>query len=336
MDTPLISIVILNHNGLGDLKECFDSLSNLTYKEIELIFVDNNSQDKSVDFVKENFQCVKIIELFKNYGFAQGNNFGAKAAKGDYIVLLNNDTIVDKNWISEMVKIAQESKKVGIIGSKIYYYDDRKTLNFAGSSCDKYGRTTHTGQFQLDDPLLNIQRKIFYACGASLMISRELYQKINLFDPTYFIYYEDVDVCWRAWISGYDVIYAPNSFIYHKVGRAIKNNRFKQYLAEKNKLRTILKNYEIKTIIRILPGYFLERFSKIYDAIYYKSRISSILFRIYLKAIIWNIIHIKSLIKYRKIIQSNRKRDDKFLFKIMKELLEFEKETRISKSKEKY
>ncbi len=329
MNTPFVSIVILNYNGLKDLKECFDSLLNLTYKNIELIFVDNNSKDKSVDFVKKNYRNVKIIELHKNYGFSQGNNFGAKAAKGDYIVILNNDTIVDKNWISEMVKTAQESKKVGIIGSKIYYYDDQKTINFAGSLCDRYGRTTHIGKFQMDSSLLNIQRKIFYACGASLMISRELYEKITLFDPTYFIYYEDVDVCWRAWIFGYDVVYTPTSFIYHKIGRAIKSNKFKKYLAEKNKLRTILKNYEIKTILKILPGYLLERFTRIYDAIFYKTRTSSIWFRIYLKAIFWNIVHIKSLIKYRKFIQSNRKINDKLLFQIMKELSEFEKKPRI-------
>ena len=332
MNSPLISIIVLNYNGLKDLKECFDSLFNLSYKNIEIIFVDNNSQDKSVDFVERNYKDVKIIELDKNFGFSQGNNFGAKAAKGDYIVLLNNDTIVDKNWISEMVKIAQESKKVGIVGCKIYYYDDRKTLDFAGSACDIYGDTTHIGQLQMDNPLLNIQRKMFYACGASLMISRELYLKIKLFDPTYFIYYEDVDLCWRAWIFGYDVVYVPTSFIYHKIGRVIKSNKFKKYLLEKNKLRTILKNYEKKTIIKILPGYFLKRFSRIYDAIYYKNRTSSLLFRIYSKAIIWNIIHIRSLIKYRKIIQSNRKREDKFIFQLMNELLELKKKTRISES----
>ncbi len=329
MNTPLVSIIILNYNGLSDLKECFDSIFNLTYKNIEILFVDNNSQDNSVDFVKKNYKDVNILKLNRNYGFSQGNNVGAKIANGYYIVLLNNDTIVDKNWISEMVKIAQESRKIGIIGSKIYYYDDRKIINFAGSTCDKYGKTTHVGQIQMDNPLLNIQRKIFYACGASLMISRELYQKINLFDPAYFAYYEDVDVCWRAWIYGYDVVYAPKSFIYHKIGKVINSNKFKKYLAERNKLRTILKNFELKTIIKIMPGYFLDIFSRIYDAIFFKTRTSSLLFRIYLKAIIWNIVHIKSLIKYRKVIQSNRKIDDKFLLKIMKEISEFEQKKRL-------
>lgn len=324
MNEPLVSVVVLNYNGLNDLKECLDSLYNLIYKNIELILVDNNSQDESVEFVKKNYNKVKIIQLDKNYGFAQGNNLGIVHTIGDYIVLLNMDTVVDKNWLSELVKVAEKSKKIVIVGSKIYYYDNKKIIDFAGSSCDRYGKTNPIGIKREDSELLNIQTRAFFVCGASLLFKRELYKKINLFDPTYFAYYDDVDFCWRAWISGYEVIYAPKSFIYHKIGRVIKNMWIISYLTERNKFRTLLKNYEIKSLVKILPGYFIKRLKRIYRSKNNNTNIPrSRLFIIYYKSIFWNIIHIRSLIKNRRIVQANRIRKDQFLFQLMKELQEF-------------
>ena len=223
MIEPLVSIVVVNYNGLKDLKLCFDSLYNLNYKNFELIFVDNNSQDNSVDFIRKNYPIVKIIELKKNYGFARGNNIGVAEASGEYIVLLNNDTVVDKNWLTELVKVAEQSNNIGIIGSKNYYYHDKTEIFYAIGTCDKFGNTGNIGHKKRDNVLFNTQMNCFFVCGAALMIKRELYEKINLFDPNYFAYFEDVDLCWRAIISGYDVVYVPKSFIYHKVGRVIKS-----------------------------------------------------------------------------------------------------------------
>lgn len=118
MSEPLVSVVILNYNGLKDLKACYESLHSLNYKNIELIFVDNNSQDGNVEFIRENFNKVKIIRLTKNYGFAKGNNIGVTKSKCKYILLLNNDTVVDRNWVSELVKVAEQSDRIGIIGRK--------------------------------------------------------------------------------------------------------------------------------------------------------------------------------------------------------------------------
>lgn len=323
MIEPLVSIVILNYNGLRDLKECFDSLYNLNYKNFELIFVDNKSQDNSVDFIRKNYPVVKIIELKKNYGFAKGNNFGAGKANGKYIILLNNDTLVDKNWLIELVKVAEQKSNIGIVGSKNYYYDDRSEIFYAIGTCDRFGNTQNIGRNKRDNLLFNTQIKCFFVCGAALMIKRELYEKINLFDPTYFIYYEDVDLCWRTILSGYDVVYVPKSFIYHKVGRVIKNTDRKRFLLERNKLRTILKNYELKSLVKILPKYFMQRLLIIFKYSFNKKRLSYILLLTYFKAIIWNLIHIRSLIKNRTMIQAIRKKDDKFLFNFMENLQKY-------------
>ncbi len=256
MNEPLVSIIILNYNGIADLKECVDSLYKINYKNFEIILADNNSQDNSVKFIRENYNHVKIIEFKKNFGFAKGNNLAISYAEGEYIVLLNMDTVVDKNWLKELIKVAEQSKKIGIVGSKMYYYDDRKTIDFAGSYTDIYGNTIHIGKKKIGTELYNKQMKSFYISGASILFRRELYEKIKLFDPIYFMYYEDVDFCWRAWIYGYDVVYAPKSIIYHKIERNPKKVKKNYSFTEKNKLRTILKNYELKSLLKVLPGYF--------------------------------------------------------------------------------
>ena len=322
MKEPFVSIIILNHNGLNDLKECFDSLHNLNYKNYELILVDNNSQDGSADEVRKNYSDVKIIKLKKNYGFAKGNNLGIPHARGKYIVLLNMDTVVDKNWIRELVAVAEKSKKIGIVGSKIYYYNNKTTIDFAGAFCNEYGVTVPIGILKKDNELLNMENKAFFICGAALLLRRELYDKIGLFDPTYFAYYEDVDFCWRAWISSYDVIIVPKSYIYHKMSRVIKDTKRKRNLIERNKLRTLLKNYERKTLIKILPTYFYKQLKTAYRTKDYKS---CDLVITYLIAILWNFTHIFSLIKNRIKVQKNRKRSDKFIFKLMKDLEDFAK-----------
>jgi len=320
MNDPLVSVIVLNYNGLEHLKECFDSLNNLNYKNTEFILIDNNSKDNSVEFIKKNYKKVKIIQLEKNYGFAQGNNIGVSHANGKYIVLLNNDTVVDINWLSELVKVAEQSKYIGIVGSKNYYYNDKTKISFAIGGFDKFGDPKFIGLNEKDNKLLNNQMEVFWICGASLLFRRELYKKINLFDPLYFIYYEDVDFCWRALISGYKVVYAPKSFLYHKIGMAIKDNKIKKYWVRRNKLRTILKNYEIKTIIKILPWIFFQWLLIVLSYLIRRNKLALTYFIIYLKVIFWNIFHVQSLIKNRVLVQAYREKNDNFLFQLMEKL----------------
>ncbi len=325
LEIPLVSVIVLNYNGQKHLKECFDSLYELNYNNVELILVDNNSKDNSVEFVKNNYNRVKIIQLKYNYGFAKANNIAATQAKGKYIVLLNNDTYVDINWLTELVKVAESSYKIGIVGSKIYYYDNKKLISYAGSSCDKYGKSNHIGENKTDHRIFNTDRKTFYACGACLLIKRELYQKIGLFDSLYFIYNEDLDLCWRTWIFGYLVMYASKSFIYHKIGQVMGKETLRQkFLGERNILRTVLKNYELKTLFKIFPVYIGRRIGIILRFLVHLDILAIIIIYIYIKAFSWNIIHIKSLIRKRKRIQSYRTKDDRFLIQFMKETIKLE------------
>ncbi len=332
MEEPLVSIIIVNYNGCDHLKENLDSLFNLEYKNFEVIFVDNNSQDNSVKYVKENYNKLKIYVLDKNHGFSQGNNIAMAKTKGKYIILLNPDTCVEKNWLSEMVKVAQSSHKAGIVGCKQIDFENRNILGFCGSTSDKFGNVSEFGDREKEKGHFNIQTKAFFITGACLLFKRELYEKMQLFDPTYFMYYEDVDFCWRAWIYGYDVIYSPKPIIYHKADKPIKFKILGRILfyIERNRIRTILKNYELKNILRILPIFFFNRLRFIFNTYFSDKKLFYFHFFCLLRAILWNLINLGSMIKYRIKIQANRTRDDKFIFNLMEEL------TNLRKKLEKY
>lgn len=318
MEEPLVSIIISNYNGLPHLKECFDSLNKLSYRNKEIIFIDNFSRDNSVEFMKNKYKDVKIIENKKDYGFSKANNIAASYAKGKYLAFLNVDTVVDKNWLTELVKVAESSINVGIAVSKHYYYDEPDLINFAGSSSDKFLESHHIGINQKDNELLNIQNITFYACFAAVLMRRDLIKKIGLFDPIYYAFAEDFDVSWRTWISGSNVIYVPTSFIYHKTARILGQKSLrKRYLIYRNKFRTMLKNYELKSLIKIFPIYVVKRIGMSIKLILLMKRDGKDYIYANIKALFWNFINIKSLIKQRKLINQIRKRSDKFIFKLM-------------------
>jgi GT2 family glycosyltransferase len=329
MGEPLVSIIISNYNGLPHLKELFDSLNKLTYKNKEIIFIDNFSRDNSVEYMKNKYHNVKIIQNRKDYGFSKANNIAASYAKGKYLAFLNVDTVVDKNWLTELVKVAESSMNIGITVSKHYYYDEPDLINYAGACSDKFLQSYHIGLNQKDKELLNIQNITFYACFAAALMRRDLIKKIGLFDPIYYAFAEDLDVSWRTWISGSNVVYVPTSFIYHKTARILGQYSLrKSYLIYRNKFRTLLKNYELKSLLTILPIYIGKRIGIIIKKALKIDSSAIIYIYIYLKAIFWNIIHARSLIKIRKFIISKRIKDDKFIFNLIERSVRLENSLR--------
>lgn len=134
------------------------------------------------------------------------------------------------------------------------------------------------------------------------------------------MYFEEVDLCWQALIFGLEVYYAPKSIVYHKIDEITKNFTKKMQLMERNKLRTLLRNYEFSTLFRTLPNYIYFRIHNIYSYRLNKLNLPRILFIIYLKSFLWNLVNLKSFLKYRSFIQTNRTRNDKYLFKLIYEL----------------
>lgn len=258
-ESPLISVVVLNYNGRQHLEACFRSLQKLDYPQerLELILVDNASTDGSIGFMAKHFPEVRIIQNQSNVGFAKGNNIGAEAARGEYVAFLNNDTRVDEAWARELVRPTLRDKSVVCAASKIVDWEG-KVIDFVKGVMNFYG---HGHQKGLGRKNIGGEREepILFPCGGSMLIDREVFLETGGFDEDYFIYFEDVDLGWRLWLMGCQVILVPTAITYHHQ-HATMNQFFdyrKAVLYERNALYTIIKNYSQETLNKILPAAFL-------------------------------------------------------------------------------
>jgi len=207
---PFCSVIILNYNGKKFLKDCFIALKGVDYPKdrMEVIMVDNGSTDDSIRYVKRSFPWVKTLKLDQNYGFSKGNNSGLDVAKGDYIIFLNNDTAVEKDWLMELVKVAKSDKSIGICGSKIKNFSGKKLKTIAGEG---YLSMLGVPKFVIGT---EHAKSCFYVSGCSLLIKKPVLRKLEYcFDERYFAYFEDIDLCWRARLKGYKVVYVPTSVV---------------------------------------------------------------------------------------------------------------------------
>ena len=313
-----VSVVIINWNGMRWLDECLKSITSQTYPHFEVIVVDNASQDGSIEFISQHYPEIFLIKNTKNEGFAKGNNLALPHAKGELILLLNNDTTCPNNFIELFVESFQKIPKVGAAQSKIIKMSDPTKLDSCGSFWTNSTLLYHYGvdkseslnQFNQDFP-------VFSNKGASMLIRRDVIEKIGLFDDDFWCYYEETDFCNRVWLIGFECWYLPKAMVLHAIGgtSTLFNNDQIQFHNFKNKLLSFIKNFEIKTLFTVIPTYiFLSAIiSLIYLALNKPKHALAVL-----KAIIWNIKNIKSSLQKRKKIQDMRTITDANIFNITK------------------
>ena len=218
---PKVSIIVLTWNNYKDTKECLESLAKLEYPNYEIIVVDNASIDGSEEKLKREFLQHIFIKNEENLGYAGGNNVGIKYAMenhADYVLLLNNDVIVDKRFLEPLVLIAQEDADIGVVGPKVYYYDKPNLINFAGSRINFWkGSTPHIGSGEIDKGQYEEVKEEDYQDGCAILMKSEVINRIGLLDEKYFIYWEETDFCCRARQAGYKIMNVPQSKIWHKI-----------------------------------------------------------------------------------------------------------------------
>jgi len=185
MNQKIISIIVLNWNGKVYLKECLESLAAQTYKNFEVIFVDNGSIDGSIEYVKNNFPEVKILTLIKNTGFCKGNNEGIKISNGEYVALLNNDTKTDPYWLEELHKAILKYPSVGFYASKIIFYSDREKIDAVGDGYSFCGAGFKRGHFEHKDKY-NKEEKVFGSCAGAAIYKKSMLNDIGLLDEDFF------------------------------------------------------------------------------------------------------------------------------------------------------
>lgn len=218
-----ISIIILNWNGYDDTVECLNSLSELSEYNVHTIVVDNGSSGDSYLLLNKNFPNIKIFRSEINLGFSGGNNLGIQQAlnnEADYILLLNNDTVVDKDFISPLLDIFERDKNAGIVSPKINYYSKPDLVWSAGGKISKIrGSGFAVGNIK-SNTISQTIKEVSFVSGCCMLIKKEVFDKVGLLDDDFFLYLEDTDFCIRVEEAGYKIYVANNSVIYHKVSRS--------------------------------------------------------------------------------------------------------------------
>ncbi|MCV0410562.1 glycosyltransferase family 2 protein [Nitrosopumilus sp.] len=304
----LISIIILNYNGEKFLENCLESIFRETKQDYEVIVVDNDSPDKSGEKFSEKYQNCNFILNKKNVGVSEGLNIGIRNANGEFIVLLNNDLIVAPKWLDYLLE-AYQKKGSGLYQPKFLKMKDRNIIDSAGNLINIFGFGFSREKGKRDLLQYNEIEEIGFAAGTCLFCSKEIFDKVGLFDEKLFAYNEDLDLGWRARLQNYRSFYVPKSIVYHHGSAQWKWSGEKFYLLERNRWVVLLSNYKIKTILKLLPSLLI---IEIVLLIFFtKKRMLLKKLRSYGGIIkFWN--HIR---KRRKIIEKTRNVDDEEIFK---------------------
>ena len=233
-ENPLVSVIVLNYNAGELLLNCIESIKKSVYKNLEIIVVDNISTDKSQKACKEKYPDIKLIQNDENFGYCEGNNIGIREAKGDYIIILNPDTIVESSWIEELIS-AYNKFGDGLYQPKFFSLDEKLVLQSTGNMLHIFGFGFARDKGKISEEKMEAIEKINYASGTCLFTSKAVLDKVGLLDPFLFLYHDDLDLGWRAAQIGIDSFYVPKSIIYHAESYALKWSAKKFYWLERNR-----------------------------------------------------------------------------------------------------
>lgn len=264
-----VAVVIPNWNGKKFLKPCLDSLAT-QIKLDDIIVVDNGSTDGSADFIAGSYPDVKLIRHPHNKGFAGGVNAGIKLAMDthyDFVALLNNDAEAEKNWLEELASGLNAHPEAGIVTSKILD-KSRRVLDSTGDFYTIWGLPFPRGRGETDGGQYDSQSEVFGASGGASLYRVTMLKQIGLFDEDFFAYYEDVDLSFRAQLTGWKVLYQPKAIVYHSIGKtSAQIPGFTTYQTLKNLPLLTWKNLPLSLLVRCLPRFTLLYFSIFFSAL---------------------------------------------------------------------
>lgn len=251
---PLVSVIVLNWNGKHLLERCLPSVLGQDYGDYEVVLFDNGSTDGSPEWVTTRFPSVRMLRSDENVGFSRGNNEAIRATSSPFVVLLNNDADPAPNWLGELIAAAASDPSVGMCASKMVRADDPTVMDTCGIEVDRagIGWDRYSGEPERTEE--QAPYEIFGPCGGAALYHREMLDQVGLLDEDYFIYYEDIDLAWRAQRAGWRCLYVPSARVVHRhSGTVGERSPFKQYLLGRNKLWTIVKNYAWPGWLLYLP-----------------------------------------------------------------------------------
>jgi GT2 family glycosyltransferase len=260
MSHPSISVIIANYNGAEYLRDCLSSLGAQTFRDFEVIVVDNGSTDDSLALIKREFSWAKVIPLDSNTGFAAGNNVGIAASSAQFIATLNNDTIVGDEWLAALHEAALSDENVGMVASKIFLGKEGKELDSAGMLVYPDGMSRQRGRGATDEGQFDTGEEVLFPSACAALYRREMLDAIGLFDEDFFSYCEDSDLGLRARLAGWKAVLAPRAVVRHLYSATGgKYSEFKAFYVERNRFWVLLKVFPLSWMLTF-PFYTLWRY----------------------------------------------------------------------------
>lgn len=259
-----VSVIVPNWNGMRFIGMCLDSLALLDFQGFEVIVIDNGSIDGSRELIEEKYPWVRLVKLPQNMGFAIACNEGIKASLAPYIVLLNNDIEVTREWLKELYEGMERHPECGMGTTKMMFMDNRDVFYNTGDLFHAWSAGGGRGQGEKDVGQYNQEEYVFGACAGAGIYRRELFEQIGLFDEDFFIFAEDVDLNMRSQLQGYKAVYLPKSKVYH-IGTAtvgLYSDRY-VYLCKRNDIWVFIKNYSLKMYFKYLYSIWKHQFTDI-------------------------------------------------------------------------
>lgn len=311
MSSPVVSVIIVNHNGRHHLQRCLPSVLQARELPVEVIVVDNASIDGSQQWLQQHHPEVRVLALPRNEGFGKANAAGAAIAQSEKIAFLNNDTEVTPGWLVPLNRALDADPAVQATCSLLYLMKQREIVNAVGGGMSRLGYSydRYFG-FSADHPRVSEVRAAgtslptLFPTAAAMLMRKADFERLGGFDPAYFMYHEDVDLGWRIWLAGGEVNVCPDSVVYHYFGgttKALQPNRFRDWMGMRHNVRSLLKCYQPRRVARVMFDHlrlWLRR--RAFGEMAY--------------VLGWNLLHAPGTLRQRWRIQRNRKRDDRELF----------------------
>ena len=311
--TPLVSVIIPNYNGERFLEPCLRTLEGQTFRDFEVLLVDNGSTDGSIALVRERFPQVKVVAMERNLFFSKAVNEGIRLSKSPIVVLLNNDTEVEPQWLRELVGALEQDPQAGMATSKILLASRRDTLNSAGDFYTVAGVPGNRGVWETDLGQYDAQTQVFGACGGAAAYRRSMLEDIGLFDEDFVGYCEDVDLSFRAQLAGYRCVFVPGARVYHHLS-ATGGGPLASYLCGRN---------FISVIIKSMPGSLLRKYWLNILAAQMRYALESLRHfrepaaRARLRGQLAALRHLRRMLSKRAAIQGRRRVSDKYIESIL-------------------
>ncbi|MGQ9803500.1 MAG: glycosyltransferase family 2 protein [Anaerolineae bacterium] len=313
MKHPQVTVVIPNWNGAAHLPTCLESLRRQTFRDFEVIVVDNGSTDESLALLARDYPEVQVLALGENRGFAGACNAGIRAARGEFILLLNNDTDADPHWLEEVVAAFRRHPEAGLVASKMRLFDRRDVLHTAGDYYRVDGRPGNRGVWETDQGQYDREEYVFSACGGSAAYRRAMLDEVGLLDEDFFYSCEDVDLAWRAQLAGWRCVYAPRAVVYHKLS-ATGGGVTASFYDGRNFIYLLVKDYPGDLWRRYWRAVLRAQFHLAWEALRSWRGAAA---RARLRGMLAGILGIPRMLRKRRAVQRTRRVDTAYLLSVL-------------------